>query len=837
VPPDGFKTQVLLLHSDQGTLDRLGSEFDNRYTVHFATSGSQALSALAEVPIDVFVSAHDLPGMSGLEALREAKTRSPQTLGILLTDAASDEGAALVGDEEIFQVVRGQVTGAALLELVENASQQIQLPLLSKSANDTTAHGDSSPEHIVMETANDGSSIISQSSVRLRALNPNSFTAAASVELLVLTTDAEFLETIRASTNNMHKVLSAATLQEANDVIRNHKIGIAVVDAAVVRDKIEQLTEYLRRDTPRLVSIVAGRRDDGEMLMGLVNRGKVYRFLLKPVSTGRARLAVAAAVNHHLEAPDAAFISSNDVTEPPPSTTESSSPVADVPRQAESEKVVAAQAYDEVGDESDDQSHASDAPENSTPTESLSKTGAYHMAKLAAAESKSAESTHRFRKMPVIGGAAAVLVAVSLGFFFLSGESDDKAEPPTAMEPVRTAPAVTEADIEFIPPAVEPLLNIAEKALLDARLQDADDALQRVTALEPDNARLPFLSAQLAQAQLRLSLNEVRAAIREGRFEDAADALSAAQSLGVVSGDTEFGMLTAELKSARSEQQTDEVLALAKASLESGALLSPRNGNARYYYELVLSNDAENAAAQQGLSIVANRIVLQARAEIDNGNFDNAQALLYEARALDSKNSDLVSTANALRAARESEEAERAAAERVAAETAAAERAMAERVAAERAAAERVAAETAAAERAAVVRVPPESAAEQSAVDAVPGSNVADTTEAASAPAADKTRQLDVVPAAITSLVRTKYVAPKYPRNALRRNLSGWVDVEFTVSTDGTVKDVGARASEPGDVFVDSATRAVEQWEFEPVSVDGAVVEKRAAVRMAFALD
>jgi TonB family protein len=832
VPPDGFKTQILLLHSDQGTLDKLGSEFDNRYTVHFATSGSQALSALAEVPIDVFVSAHDLPGMSGLEALREAKTRSPRTLGILLTDAASDEGAALVGDEEIFQVVRGQVTGAALLELVENASQQIQLPLLSKSANDTTADAESIPEHIVMETAGDGSSIISQSSVRLRALNPKSYIAATSVELLVLTTDAEFLETIRASTNNMHKVLSAATLQEANDVIRNHKIGIAVVDAAVVRDKIEQLTEYLRQDAPRLVSIVAGRRDDGEMLMGLVNRGKVYRFLLKPVSTGRARLAVAASVKHHLEAPDAAFISSNDTTEPPPSAMESSSPVADVPQEAEGETAIAAPVHDEVVGEPGGDRHASDAPEDSTPTESLSKTGAYRMAKLAAAESRSAGSTHRFGKLPIIGGAAAVLAAVSIGFFFLSGESDNKAEPPTAMEPVTTAPAVTEADIEFIPPAVEPLLNIAEKALLDARLQDADDALQRVTALEPGNARLPFLTAQLAQAQLRLSVNEVRAAIREGRFEDAADALSAAQSLGMVSDDPEFEMLTAELKSARSEQQTDEVLALAKASLESGALLSPPNGNARYYYELVLSNDAENAAAQQGLSIVASRIVLLARAEIDNGNFDNAEALLYEARALDSKNSDLVSTANALRAARESAEADRVAAER-----AAAERAMAERVAAERAAAESAAIERLAAERAAVVRVATESAAEEPAVDAVPGSNMTDTTAPASVPAADKTRPLDVAPAAINSLVRTKYVAPKYPRNALRRNLSGWVDVEFTVSTDGTVKDVGARASEPGDVFVDSATRAVEQWEFEPVSVDGAVVEKRAAVRMAFALD
>ena len=197
---------------------------------------------------------------------------------------------------------------------------------------------------------------------------------------------------------------------------------------------------------------------------------------------------------------------------------------------------------------------------------------------------------------------------------------------------------------------------------MDSRLPDADDALQRVTALDPANARLPFLTAQLAQAQLRLRLNEARTAIRESRFEDASDALSAAQSLAAVSGSIEVETLTAELKSARSEQQTDAVLALANASLESGALLSPPNGNARYYYELVLSNDPENAAARQGLSIIANRVVLQARAEVDNGNFDVAQELLYDARTLDSNNSELLTTAYALQAARESAAAALAAA-------------------------------------------------------------------------------------------------------------------------------------------------------------------------------
>jgi hypothetical protein len=43
--------------------------------------------------------------------------------------------------------------------------------------------------------------------------------------------------------------------------------------------------------------------------------------------------------------------------------------------------------------------------------------------------------------------------------------------------------------------------------------------------------------------------------------------------------------------------------------------------------------------------------------------------------------------------------------------------------------------------------------------------------------------------------------------------------------------------SEPGDTFVLSATRAVEKWLFEPVVENGQIVEKRAGVRMMFALE
>ena len=104
-----FKTQVLLLHSQQSTLDTLSAGFTDRYSVHCATSGTEALHTLHDTPVHIIVSAQDLPGMSGLEALREARKRSPDTIGILLAGTDEEDGLeALVGDHEVFQIVRGE---------------------------------------------------------------------------------------------------------------------------------------------------------------------------------------------------------------------------------------------------------------------------------------------------------------------------------------------------------------------------------------------------------------------------------------------------------------------------------------------------------------------------------------------------------------------------------------------------------------------------------------------------------------------------------------------------------------------------------------------------------
>jgi protein TonB len=383
-------------------------------------------------------------------------------------------------------------------------------------------------------------------------------------------------------------------------------------------------------------------------------------------------------------------------------------------------------------------------------------------------------------------------------------------------------------------------LGMAETALLERRADDAAAAVERVKQANADHPRLPFLAAQVSQMQLRNYIDSARTAIREQRLEDASTAIADARALGIAD-DGEIDRVEEELRNSRSERRVDEVLALAGQRLEEGALTSPANDNARYYYQLALGNDPGNAAAQTGLTVVASKIVLQAREEIDGGRFSTAEALLAEARQLDPQSSELAASSKALAEARQRVADDRVRAERE-------RRVEAERQQAEKRAEEQrqAAAREAEQRRAAEAAVAAPAAAAATAADTTPAdSGGADTAEpvaeeAATPPPAEAAEPVpvsDQTPVAASSLTRTKYVAPRYPRSAERRNISGWVDVVFTVTTDGSVTDVDVIGSDPGDTFVDSATRAVEKWEFEPVVEDGQPVEKRAGVRMMFAIE
>ena len=77
---------------------------------------------------------------------------------------------------------------------------------------------------------------------------------------------------------------------------------------------------------------------------------------------------------------------------------------------------------------------------------------------------------------------------------------------------------------------------------------------------------------------------------------------------------------------------------------------------------------------------------------------------------------------------------------------------------------------------------------------------------------------MDVIP-----LVR---IQPQYPRRAQQLGIEGWVLLEFTITSAGTVKDAIVVDSEPPRIFDRSALRAVGRFKYKPKIEDGVPVER-----------
>jgi protein TonB len=69
-------------------------------------------------------------------------------------------------------------------------------------------------------------------------------------------------------------------------------------------------------------------------------------------------------------------------------------------------------------------------------------------------------------------------------------------------------------------------------------------------------------------------------------------------------------------------------------------------------------------------------------------------------------------------------------------------------------------------------------------------------------------------------------VAPDYPPRALARGVEGWVQVRFTISEIGTVKNAKVVAADPPGLFEDAALKSIARWRYSPKIEGGEAVER-----------
>jgi TonB family protein len=102
-----------------------------------------------------------------------------------------------------------------------------------------------------------------------------------------------------------------------------------------------------------------------------------------------------------------------------------------------------------------------------------------------------------------------------------------------------------------------------------------------------------------------------------------------------------------------------------------------------------------------------------------------------------------------------------------------------------------------------------------------------------STPPVSEARDPNSVAAVI--LQRVYAVDPEFPEIAREHDLTGFVDLEFTVRADGTVTDVNVLKAQPKGVFEKAAVAAVSKWRYRPIERNGLPINEHARLRLNFA--
>jgi len=103
------------------------------------------------------------------------------------------------------------------------------------------------------------------------------------------------------------------------------------------------------------------------------------------------------------------------------------------------------------------------------------------------------------------------------------------------------------------------------------------------------------------------------------------------------------------------------------------------------------------------------------------------------------------------------------------------------------------------------------------------------------APGLDLTGNFMLQDKTATAVVR---IDPKYPPQAAKDGIEGWVKLSFSIDATGAVVDVQVLDAEPKRIFDREAIKALKAWKYQPQMKDGkAVAQQGMQVQLDFSLD
>ena len=237
------------------------------YDVLTAENATDALLQLNAHPdVAVVVSDQRMPGMQGIELLREVKCHYPHIIRILLTGYADlDAVISSVNQGEVFRFIPKPWDSVKLRETL---------------------------------------------SLALSIFHRHQFADLAFVErrkeprgklgILILDDNPNHLSAMKHLLEQDYDIFAFNNFDEARAVLKSHKIACVICDTRVKEECGVNFLIELKENYPEICAIMHSQQKDADVAIRLVNEVRVFRYLIKPFRKTEFLTTVKAAEQQHL---------------------------------------------------------------------------------------------------------------------------------------------------------------------------------------------------------------------------------------------------------------------------------------------------------------------------------------------------------------------------------------------------------------------------------------------------------------------------------------------------------------------------------------------------------
>lgn len=604
--------QIVLVDREIDALRDIAIALRDEYDFHITISGAEALNLLRDGVIDTIVVGQTLYSSTGLSVLAEARQHAPHTHRVLLANAVEASSIGRGASASPFQVMQRPCTADKLRELLEAQATPLEAPLAPTERSDSTinsqknlsparlneaaysrsadTHDPADFEHVVMETAPPRARV---------QIKPTPKSTGDALPAIVYTDNGEFYQAITLALQDRHEVRLCTQLDRAAELAEMGMCPLLITDRANTEVELQRIAIPLRALDAGMITIAAGTPEVGASLRKLLGTDALHSFLPKPINAPLARLAVESGKRHYLQS--RALRESEPHLLPPP-TARKAKPAAK-PQASQSAPPVPLYMPGYRNDFSVDDF-------NESPWRQAAPKIALVTVIALAALAGAWYGWREYSRPP----SNAELVTKEIELAQRAFDGNRYATADGAIYHYNQALLLAPQDpraLVGLDHTVERIIELAETALMAEHLDAAADAIATVRAVEPTHKRLPFLESQLEKARRQLTA--------KSEARNTASTAALANDSAPISNETQRQQLIARW------------LATARQRLAQNRLLTPENDSAEFYFRQVERADPGNASMQQGLREVGARLLSEAREALSRQQLQLAKRRTDEA--------------------------------------------------------------------------------------------------------------------------------------------------------------------------------------------------------------